>query len=1150
VPRLSSSVPIEAPAAPTLLRREMPWRRVAFGVAVGFPFAFLLAFVAYPMFQQGWGSFASWFQLKPSGFAGLVNYRQVFNDIIVRVSTLHSVFYDLLTVPAEVGLGLAAAWMTLHVKRGQGLLAVVFLIPLAVPASVATNLFDLILNFNGVAIHAMRDIVGGGSSFVWLYHPRLAFGVIVAYGIWTGFPWCFLLLLGALSGCSEELFEAARVDGASGLTFWWRVVIPSIRSMFVLVVVLRIALETQAYTAVAALTNGGPSFPGGTDLVGFYDYKLAFGYYNFGAASAMGTLVGVFLVIVAVGGFILAYPGRLRFRRSSGTLGGYREPFPGTGWLSGLWERFRRPRQVAATPGRHRLGLRASLRWGSRARWALLVLVAAFVLIPFAGTEHFWYHGRYEFYGTNWSLIWTGTLNSLLLCALALAGTLVLSVPAAYFLAFKQSRWRPVLFGFVLFALVVPGVIFIYPQFEEIVWMKLVNTRLGILVLYVTAELPLTIFFLRPAFASVPKALVEAMRVDGASNFTILRRLILRHAASTIVAMSVLIVVFVWGEVPIAQAVLNTTNQSAYTLPLLLAQGPVGTSLPFNPIAAYLISLGAPLVLFIVTQRYFRRGLVSGTLVLQGAGAAVQAARYRYQPARLQPAPLHTGSSRRSRSRFLGRRHKPRTVLTLSATLAKKRRRKSFAAAIAAAMALFGLGTGLGHALSGTEPLPGGAEHNLVGQTPAMGWSTWSFEREATTAAGVEAQAKALVSTGLKAVGYRYVLVDDGWYYCTGSQGPAVDANGRWATNTTSFPDHGSTNGMEVVANYVHKLGLKFGIYVTPGISGWAVSENVPILNADGVGDSGYTAKEIADTSFKETNYNCAYQNGGMVGLNYSSPGAQDFIDSWADEFASWGVDFVKIDGVGSRDIDDVEAWSKALEQTGHPIYLFLSNNLPIADASTWANYANAWRTGNDIECYTCEQDNSSYPLTRWSNVQARFDQVAQWAPDGGPGAYNDYDSIEVGNGPADDGITGPEAQSMLSLWSLGASPLILGADLTHLTKADLGYLKNTAVIAVDQDGIDATRIVNKGNDQVFAKTEHNGDVVVGLFNYSGSAAQTGTVTLSGAGTKGSYDCTDLWGGPNPGTISGTYSVVLGPGAVKLLRCAPASAGATSNAQR
>ena len=249
------------------------------------------------------------------------------------------------------------------------------------------------------------------------------------------------------------------------------------------------------------------------------------------------------------------------------------------------------------------------MRWAKRTRRGLLAVMVVLVLLPFAGEAEYWL-GRHEFAGTFWPGIETGVRNSLILSAATVIGTLVLAVPAAYFLAYKTSRWRAVLFVFVLFALAVPGVIFILPQFEEIVWLGLVNTRIGIVVLYITANLPLAVFFLRPAFASVPVPLVEAMRVDGASSLGILRRLILRLSSSTIIALSVLMVVWVWGELPIAQAVLNSSNQSASTLPLLLSNGDIG-----NPNAVYLVSLAVPLLLFLSANRYFRRGLMSGSLL-------------------------------------------------------------------------------------------------------------------------------------------------------------------------------------------------------------------------------------------------------------------------------------------------------------------------------------------------------------------------------------------------------------------------------------------------------------------------------------------------------------------------------------------------------
>ncbi|HEX4258598.1 MAG TPA: NEW3 domain-containing protein, partial [Streptosporangiaceae bacterium] len=426
---------------------------------------------------------------------------------------------------------------------------------------------------------------------------------------------------------------------------------------------------------------------------------------------------------------------------------------------------------------------------------------------------------------------------------------------------------------------------------------------------------------------------------------------------------------------------------------------------------------------------------------------------------------------------------------------------------------------------------PAHAEDNGVGQTPALGWSSWSFIRSDPTAAKIEAQARAMKSSGLASVGYQYVNVDDFWYVCPGSQGPAVDQYGRWAIDTSKFPSQststGSENGIQAVAGYVHKLGLKFGLYVTPGISKQAVAQNTPIEGTS------YTADQIAEPSTSENNYNC----GGMVGIDYSKPGAQQFINSWADQFASWGVDYVKIDGVGSFDVPDVQAWSNGLRQTGRPIHLELSNSLNINDAATWKQYANGWRTGGDVECY-CGTNGSSYPLTDWNNVSSRFDTVAAWQPYGGPGAFNDYDSLEVGNG-SNDGLTYPERQSQLALWALASSPLILGTDLTNLDQSDLALLKNRSVIAVDQDSIDASRLVDGSTEQIFAKTEKNGDVVAGLFNTASTPQVISTTAATLKATSAAdYKVSNLWTGKTTET-TGTISAAVPAHGVALVRVTP-----------
>jgi len=415
-----------------------------------------------------------------------------------------------------------------------------------------------------------------------------------------------------------------------------------------------------------------------------------------------------------------------------------------------------------------------------------------------------------------------------------------------------------------------------------------------------------------------------------------------------------------------------------------------------------------------------------------------------------------------------------------------------------------------------------------VGQTPILGWSSWSFIRKHPTAAKIEAQARALKRSGLQKMGYKYINLDDFWYGCPGKQGPYVGKYGRWVTDSSKFPPHGNTNGIKVLADYIHSLGLKFGIYVTPGISKQAVRKNTPIKGMP------YTADQIAEPSVKENNYNC----GGMVGINYNEPGAQQYINSWVDMLAKWGVDFIKLDGMTNRNTADIKAWSRAIKQSGRPMVLDITQgSYTKAIVPTLMKYANQWEFAPDIECYSCEKNGSSYPLTRWTNVEKRFNYVAEWQPYAGPGGFNDYDSIEIGNG-SKDGITPAERQTQLSLWALASSPFILGVDLTHLNKRDLQkYLKNTAVLAVDQDGIAAKRLVNTSKRQVFAKMEPNGDAIVGLFNISDKTEKV-SIKASDMGlpeSEHSYSLHNLWT-DNMKKTSGTISATVPSHGVVLYR--------------
>jgi hypothetical protein len=463
-----------------------------------------------------------------------------------------------------------------------------------------------------------------------------------------------------------------------------------------------------------------------------------------------------------------------------------------------------------------------------------------------------------------------------------------------------------------------------------------------------------------------------------------------------------------------------------------------------------------------------------------------------------------------------------------------KRLTRHLAAAVMATPLLLAGGIASSPAASAATAYPPGGPD----QTPVMGWSGWSFLREGADAAEVEGEARALVSTGLAAAGYRYVNIDDGWYQCPGPQGPNVDSYGRWVVNTANYPNVGSENGIKALAAYVHHLGLKFGIYETAGISSQAVAKNTPILGTP------YTADQIA-VKKPQNNYNC----GGMDQINYKAPGAQAYVDSVVDELASWGVDYVKLDGITNSNGPDIKAWQAAIHQSGRPMVLDTTEgSFTTKLAPVLKEYSNQWEFAPDIEINGPDEGSANscnsapytgclsvFPLTSYAHWSDRFADVAQWQPYGGPGGFNDYDSIEVGDGSADSGMSLAASESQLSLWSLGSAPLILGSDLTKtvqnaygssagLTAADLRLLTNRQVIGVDQDSIDASRIADAGTPgpkaghQVFAKKERSGDAIAGLFNTTtklSSKPVTISTTAKAIGLPADphgYLVQDLWG--------------------------------------
>ena len=401
---------------------------------------------------------------------------------------------------------------------------------------------------------------------------------------------------------------------------------------------------------------------------------------------------------------------------------------------------------------------------------------------------------------------------------------------------------------------------------------------------------------------------------------------------------------------------------------------------------------------------------------------------------------------------------------------------------------------------------------------PFMGWSSWSSIRGGVDAKIVKAQAR-LMAKRLKRFGYDYINIDAGW-----QQG--YDRYGRPKPNLKKFP-----GGIATLAKWMHNRGLKLGIYLVPGLPNSVYQANDPIFGTH------YTARQIVYKRYKHGNT----LSTRSYKLNFHTPGAMAYLQSCADLYAHWGVDYIKLDFVGPGGGDwpygrvdtrsEMAHLSLALSRSGRPIWLELSNRLDFKYASFWAKYANGWRTNGDIESY-------QHDLTNWTRVMVRFNKNARWAPYAGPGGWNDFDSLEIGNGKLD-GLTPVESQTVMIFWCINCSPLCLGTDLTRLTPGGFKMITNKAAIAIDQAGHVARPLSQKTPQQVWVIHHADGACTVALFNLAKTAARVGVTWRQLALAKSAATVKDLWDGKKMGTLSHGFSATLPSHGSRLLQITP-----------
>jgi hypothetical protein len=366
-----------------------------------------------------------------------------------------------------------------------------------------------------------------------------------------------------------------------------------------------------------------------------------------------------------------------------------------------------------------------------------------------------------------------------------------------------------------------------------------------------------------------------------------------------------------------------------------------------------------------------------------------------------------------------------------------------------------------------------------------------------------------------------------------------LDEFGRLTPAVNRFPSAAGGHGFKPLADHVHSLGLKFGVHLMRGIPRQAVRASLPVKG------TAYRADQIADQ--KST---CPW-NPDMFGVDMSKPGAQEYYDSVFELFASWGVDYVKVDDIARPYYEaEVAAIRRAIDRTGRPMVLSLSpGETPLSAAPHVTNHANLWRISDDF-------------WDRWLALYEQFGRLEKWNPHRVEGAWPDADMLPLGTlGRRQTRFTRDEQLTMMSLWAIARSPLMHGGDMTKTDELTLSLLTNDEVIAVNQRSANNRPLFNR--DELIGWTADvpgSRDKYLALFNardrirvtppharyrsapvsHDASTA-VAIVALRELGLTGRVSVRDLWAGRDVGTVRDSFAAEVPFHGAGLYRLSPAA---------
>ena len=427
-------------------------------------------------------------------------------------------------------------------------------------------------------------------------------------------------------------------------------------------------------------------------------------------------------------------------------------------------------------------------------------------------------------------------------------------------------------------------------------------------------------------------------------------------------------------------------------------------------------------------------------------------------------------------------------------------------------------------------------DKNACAMTPPMGWNSWDCYGTSVTEEQLKGNADYMAKY-LKKYGWEYIVCDIQWYEPEAKSTEynhfyplEMDEYSRLIPAVNRFPSAKGGKGFKEICDYVHNLGLKFGIHIMRGIPRQAVHAATKIKG------SSQTARDIAQS------YSICSWNTDMYGINPKAEGAQSYYNSLFELYAEWGIDFVKVDDICNTEFKPQEPYSakleiemirKAIDNCGRDIVLSLSPGPAVVEeANHLCKNANMWRITGDF------WDN-------WPQLYHMFERCNVWSPFVKEGCWPDCDMLPLGHIAINKegynqnerftNFTKNEQVTMMTLWCMFRSPLMVGAELRDNDEWTLSLLTNEEVLRLLKHSFGARQIMRTQDTVIWSSDDEDGSKYIAIFNTSNSKINV-EFSFGTFGLYGGYQVKDLWTHRELGTFKQTMSVNVPNHGARLLK--------------